>query len=193
MQAPLKDPDKPQERKLGLGPKLLIGFMITVGTLAVPVTIQRARQAGLQNAADSKAHHTEAYDQGSRVYIRTCVSCHEPRGEGKIGRYPTLVKTPWVLDDKETPIRIVLLGISGPIEVDGQRYDGYMPNLGVTLSDENIANVLTFVRSSWGNDAPPISADDVARVRASLGDRTEPWKGGDELLEAKKAGRLLRQ
>ncbi|WP_438010377.1 hypothetical protein WME89_18090 [Sorangium sp. So ce321] len=60
----------------------------------------------------------------------------------------------WVLDDPETPIRIMLLGVAGPMEVNGAVFNDVMPNLGVTLTDEEVALVLTYVRSSWGNSAP---------------------------------------
>ncbi|WP_437942705.1 hypothetical protein [Sorangium sp. So ce341] len=68
--------------------------------------------------------------------------------------------------------------------MNGALYNDVMPNLGVTLSDEGIALVLTYARSSWGNSAPAIARDEVAKVRASLGDRLEPWAGGPALAAA---------
>jgi mono/diheme cytochrome c family protein len=109
---------------------------------------------------------------------------------GKPGRYPPLIGTSWLLEDKETPIRITLLGAAGPMEVNGAVYNDVMPNFGMTLPDDEIALVLTYLRSSSGNSAPAIARDDVAKVRASLGDRVEPWAGGAALAAAR-ATRIL--
>ncbi|WP_437638203.1 hypothetical protein [Sorangium sp. So ce854] len=87
-------------------------------------------------------------------------------------------------------IRITLLGVTGPMEVNGALYNDVMPDLGVTLSDEEIALVLTYARSSWGSSAPAITRDEVAKVRASLGDRLEPWASGAALAAAR-ATRVL--
>ena len=70
--------------------------------------------------------------------------------------------------------------------MNGERYNNSMPPLR-TLRDEEVAAVLTHVRSSWGNQASEITADDVRAVRASLAGRTEPWNGGDELTAARRA------
>jgi mono/diheme cytochrome c family protein len=95
--------------------------------------------------------------------------------------FPPLVGSPWLLQDKETPIRVVLLGLQGKIDVGGETYAGVMPRFSDQLSDKEIAMILTHERSSWGNAAEAVSEDDVARVRKSLGARTESWNGGDEL------------
>ncbi|HCR37358.1 MAG TPA: cytochrome C, partial [Opitutae bacterium] len=88
---------------------------------------------------------------------------------------------PWVVGDEERLIKILLLGMSGPIEVKGESYNGNMPTVGM-WSDREIAAVLTFVRYSWGNEASPIAEEKVTEVRASLGDRKTPWTP-DELLK----------
>jgi mono/diheme cytochrome c family protein len=121
---------------------------------------------------------------GQRVYQRVCVGCHEPRGAGRARQYPSLVGSPWLVADPETPIRVVLLGMKGPMENGGERYDNVMPNFGVLLSDREIAHVLTFCRATWGNKASAITEQDVAKVRASLGGRSASWTG-PELLGAR--------
>src|SRR5262249_44250430 len=113
---------------------------------------------------------------GQAVFQASCAACHQATGLGVPKTFPPLVGSKWLLEDKETPIRIVLLGLQGPIEVNGERYQSAMPSLR-TLRDEEIAAVLTHERSSWGNQASAITADEVRAVRESLTGRTEPWNG----------------
>jgi mono/diheme cytochrome c family protein len=78
---------------------------------------------------------------------------------------PPLIDTEYVLGDKERLIKIVLNGLSEPIEIKGEFYQNVMaPH--AFLSDQQIADVLTFVRKSWGNDASPVTVSEVAEVRA---------------------------
>ena len=156
---------------------LAVLFVLAVPWLFIRFSERRAAPASAPTA-DARA--------GERVYQRNCIACHEARGEGRPGKYPPLVGASWLLDDKETPIRIALLGVSGPMDVGGRRYDNLMPNFGVNLTDEALASVLTYARASWGNAGSPITPDDVAKVRASLAGETAVWSGGAALLEAKK-------
>ncbi len=116
---------------------------------------------------------------GAQVYQSRCAACHQAGGEGVPGTFPPLAGSEVVQGDKGVLIRIVLHGLSGPIQVEGTMYDGAMPAWAM-LSDEEIAAVTTHERSSWGNDAEPISAEEVAALREALADRTEPWTA-DEL------------
>ncbi|XYI01892.1 c-type cytochrome [Sorangium sp. So ce1128] len=171
---------------------VVILLIVAFGVLALPWMVLRKLEARALPPRVGVAAGVTADDlaQGGKIYYRSCTGCHQARGEGKPGRYPPLVGSSWVLDDTETPIRIMLLGAAGPMEVNGAVYNDVMPNLGVTLTDEEIALVLTYVRSSWGNSAPAITKDEVAKVRASLGDRQAPWAGGAELAAAR-ATRVL--
>jgi mono/diheme cytochrome c family protein len=153
--------------------------------VAVPTTFLHVRSHRSAPAPTRASSGPEALLEGENIYQRSCASCHRPRGNGKPPDVPPLVGSRWLLDDDaRTPIRILLLGVDGPIEVGGVRYQSPMPNLGVTLSDDDIAKVLTFARASWGHRAAPIEAAQVAEVRAALGGRTAPWKGGAELEQA---------
>ncbi len=109
------------------------------------------------------------------LYRQHCAACHGADGQGVPGRYPPLVDTRWVLEDDERLILIVLHGLRGPIEVHGELYDELMAPLGHRLSDEEIAAILSYVRHSWGNEAPAISADDVAEVRGAFPAPRSPW------------------
>jgi mono/diheme cytochrome c family protein len=181
------------ERRAGNHMTAVLAMLCAVlFVFAVPfLFIRFAEGRAGASAAATAAPRTEEMLAGERVYQRNCAGCHEWRGEGRPGRYPPLAGASWLLDDKETPIRITLLGVAGSMDVDGRSYDNVMPNFGVTLTDAEIANVLTFVRGSWGNGGSAITPEEVAKVRASLAGRNEAWKGGAALLEAKKT-RVLR-
>ncbi|AUX22257.1 cytochrome c precursor [Sorangium cellulosum] len=161
---------------------VVVMLIVAFGALALPWMVLRKLDARSQVSPPTVPGVTaEELAQGGKIYHRACSSCHEARGEGRPGRYPPLVGASWLLEDKETPIRLTLLGVNGPMEVNGVTYNDVMPNHGVTLTDEDVALVLTYARSSWGNSAPAITKDEVAKVRASLGDRLTPWAGGAEL------------
>jgi mono/diheme cytochrome c family protein len=139
-------------------------------------------------AGDARSAQTSAAPverSGAALYQATCAACHQPTGTGVPGAFPPLVSSPWLLDDPETPVRIVLLGVQGKLEVAGHTYDGAMPPFGKQLSDGDIARTLTHARSAWGNSGSAISEADVRRVRASLGARTQSWQGGAELTAAR--------
>lgn len=113
---------------------------------------------------------------GARADYRFhCGSCHGKFGRGAKHLYPPLVGPSWVTLDPEVPIRIVLHGLEGPLEVGGDKYLNTMPPLGHRLSDEQIAGILTYVRASWGNAAPAIGPEQVAEVRARLASRKTMW------------------
>lgn len=111
---------------------------------------------------------------GAQVYQSRCQACHQADGEGIAGAFPPLAGSEWVTGEKGVLIRIVLHGMQGDVEVAGATYNGSMPGWAM-LSDEEIAAVTTHERSSWGNDAEPISAEEVAAIREALAGRTQPW------------------
>jgi nitrite reductase (NO-forming) len=102
---------------------------------------------------------------GQSVYQTYCIGCHQAEGQGMPGTFPPLAKSDYLMADTSRTIETVLNGRSGPLEVNGQQYDGTMPPMG-HLKDEDIADVLTYIRSSWGNAGDPVTAADVAAVRA---------------------------
>ena len=122
-------------------------------------------------------------EMGKRVYGTACAPCHQPSGMGTPGMFPPLAGSEWVTTEgHERIIRIVLNGLAGPIEVAGAQYNNVMVPWRDTLKDEEIAAVLSFVRSEWGNKAPPVPVDAVAKARAATKDRGNPWTA-DELKQ----------
>jgi mono/diheme cytochrome c family protein len=101
--------------------------------------------------------------KGKELYILNCQSCHMENGEGLEGVYPPLAKTNYLKDTKKI-IDIILNGQSGEITVNGKNYNTDMPAQ-ANLSDQQIADVLTYIRSSWGNKYPAIKSTQVKAQR----------------------------
>ncbi len=123
---------------------------------------------------------------GFQVYNKpTCVACHQANGKGLPGQFPPLVQSDWVLEPEPGRIiRIVLDGLSGPLQVNGQSFNAAMVPWKDALSDEEIAAVLTYVRQNaeWGHKAPAVTPERVKEVRAKDKGRTQPWSA-EELLK----------
>jgi len=115
---------------------------------------------------------------GRAVYTRTCQTCHQATGQGMPGAFPPLANSEYVTGDKARLIRIVLHGLTGPITVNGQRYNSTMAPW-KHLSDAEIAAVTTYVRSSFGNSASAVTAEEVAQVRAATANRTSAYTVGE--------------
>ena len=122
---------------------------------------------------------------GKVVYSTTCAACHQATGEGVEGTYPPLAGSEIVNGDEAKVVRIVLHGLTGPVEVAGETYSGMMPPWGGVLKDPELAAVLTYVRSAWGNKAAPVTVSKVAAIRAATASRTTPWTVA-ELAQVKK-------
>src|SRR5204862_7845011 len=107
----------------------------------------------------------ESVALGQQVYSANCTSCHMEGGEGVEGAFPPLIKSPYVTGDTKRLIAILVKGQSGEITVHGKQYNMEMPSQG-NLSDEEIADVLNYIRQSWGNRAKKmITAAEVKTQR----------------------------
>jgi mono/diheme cytochrome c family protein/glucose/arabinose dehydrogenase len=119
---------------------------------AVPLTLEQQKR----------------YAQGQEVYNNLCVACHQPDGQGREKIAPSLVSSRYVIAaDAGIPTRIVLAGKEGAV--------GLMPPLGASLTDEQIAGVLTYIRREWGHTASAVAPADVKEVRGMTASRTRPW------------------
>ncbi len=104
-------------------------------------------------------------DRGKNIYEQTCLACHQADGSGVPNLAPPLIEGVFVNGDKSKLIGVVLSGMQD-VEIKGEYYASPMPSFDY-LSDEEIASVLTFVRSSFKNKADAVSAAEVAKVRAA--------------------------
>jgi mono/diheme cytochrome c family protein len=133
--------------------------------LAILVFIFATAFAIQQPATGLKA----AIARGKTVYENTCLACHQPDGSGVPNMNPPLVKTKWVLGDKKALGKIVLKGLQGgEIDIDGDKFHNPMPPLESVLSDQEIADVLTYVRNSFGNKASLVTVAEIKALRAKL-------------------------
>ncbi len=119
------------------------------------------------------------YGLGEKVYNKpTCASCHQAHGKGMPGQFPSLVGTSWVNEaEPGRIIRIVLHGVQGPMDVDGQQFNNAMVPWKDVLTDEEIAAVITYVRGQkeWGNKASEVTPERVKAVREKEKARTQSW------------------
>ncbi len=110
------------------------------------------------------------YDGEKLFSSNACVGCHQATGLGVPGAFPPLAGSEWVTGAPELPIKILLAGLGGPVEVKGSTFNGAMPSFG-HLKDGEIAALVTYIRGTWGNDASEVTADQVAAIRAEIGSR----------------------
>ncbi len=125
----------------------------------------------------------KAPSRSQMIYELACLPCHQPEGKGLPGVYPPLAGSDWVRDDSSRLIKILLHGLSGPITVSGQSFGGRpealaMPSLS-GLTDEQIAEVLTYVRTAYGGLSDEVAADAVTKLRAANLNREAPWNAGE--------------
>lgn len=112
---------------------------------------------------------------GQAIYASRCQVCHQPDGTGMPGVFPPLIGVDRVTGPPAGVVLILLHGLSGPITVAGQLYNGAMPGWGDILSDAEIAAVATYIRQ-WGtNQAPAVAPELVTGLRSATSSRTTPW------------------
>lgn len=118
----------------------------------------------------------EQIAMGKSVFTQNCAACHQPDGKGVNGAFPPLAKSDFLNADVKRAIGIVKNGLSGPITVNGEKFNSVMPSLG--LSDDDTANVLTYIYHSWGNSKKKVTPQDVkASNKATAKGAAE--KGGE--------------
>ncbi|CAN7546060.1 c-type cytochrome [Duganella sp. LjRoot269] len=122
---------------------------------------------------------------GAQVYSANCVACHQATGAGLPGVFPPLAGSEWALAADKVPVNILLHGIAGKLTVKDVAYNGQMPAFKDKLSDAEIAAVLSYVRSNFGNGSGKISADIVKAEREAGKDRKDPWNGDEDLNKLK--------
>ena len=116
---------------------------------------------------------------GAQIYSMTCAACHQATGAGLLSQYPPLAPSDFVTGNEQHLIHIVLRGLTGEVEVEGEMFKGEMPGWAPALSDAQVASVLTYIRKSFGNAAPPVTADKVAAVRTVTALRKKPYTAAE--------------
>ncbi len=122
---------------------------------------------------------------GQVVYEMACLPCHQPEGKGLPGVYPPLADSDWVRGDAARLVKILLHGVTGPLTISGQPFVQQAPvamPAFAGLDDQQIADVLTFIRAEYGRKSPPVSSAEVKAIRSATTKREAPWTM-DELLK----------
>ncbi len=141
--------------------KALVAYLLSLKQ--VPLQVSGASSAAAGTSAPP-ANATAGAD-GATLYSNHCASCHQANGQGLAGVFPPLVNNPVVVaDDPTQHIATVLHGAQG-LTIDGVAYPAAMPAFADQLTDVQVAAIIAHERSSWGNQAPTVTAKDVAKVR----------------------------
>jgi nitrite reductase (NO-forming)/hydroxylamine reductase len=138
-------------------------------------------------AAAHAAPDAETMKRGQAAYAKGgCIGCHQPTGMGVPPVFPPLAGSEWVAKSTSIAIRNILHGMQGPITVKGVTYNSAMPAV-TTLSDKEVADVVTYVSNSWGNTGPTVTEAEVAAIKKKYADRKTPWTAAEYEKEAPEA------
>jgi mono/diheme cytochrome c family protein len=142
-----------------------------------PPTKKAGGAQGQQQQAELSPH-----DRGKKIFAANCQTCHQANGQGVPGQYPPLAGSEFTIGGSHRPAMIVLKGLQGPVKVKGQQYgSAVMQPWDKTLTDQKIADVLTYERSEWGNNASPVTAEQIAALRKELASHPDSFNEHDIL------------
>jgi mono/diheme cytochrome c family protein len=116
-------------------------------------------------------------ESGKKLFAMKCASCHQNSGLGLAGQFPPLVGSKWATSDPGLISQIVIKGLKGTIEVKGVAYGQTLNMVPLGLNDREIANITTYVRQAWGNQASEISEEEVSGFRADSTNQVDQWTG----------------
>ncbi len=116
---------------------------------------------------------------GAQIYSMTCAACHQATGAGLPSQYPPLAPSDFVTGNEQRLLHIVLRGLTGEVEVEGEMFKGDMPGWAPALNDAQVASVLTYIRKSFGNSAPPVTVEQVAAIRTASALRMKPYTAAE--------------
>ena len=113
---------------------------------------------------------------GKQIYDSKCAACHQGGGTGIPGAFPPLKGSKWVTDKNvDVPIQIVANGLSGEITVDGHKYNGMMPAFAASIKPQEMAALVTYIRTSWGNTGSEVTTQDIEKSNKQYQGRSKPW------------------
>ena len=154
------------KRVVIIGVLSLLVYSVKAQTKTVKKTVTTVKKTTAPAKASAPSAALQAsMTRGKVVYTTYCLPCHQADGTGVPTINPPLVKTKWVLGDKTVLVQQVLKGSANKVEIDGEKFVGAMPAQ-AHLTDEQIADVLSFVRNSFGNKASILTQAEVKGIRA---------------------------
>lgn len=159
------------------GVELVAGYAESIVTKGYPDRFASVYKDKVPDWVKKDKNLSKAYEAGRTTYAQFCAACHQPDGKGMINVAPSLAKSDWVTDDPHVMIAVAMNGLAGPIHVNGELVTGVPPIMPphMFLTDQQMADTLTYVRSAWGNKAEQIKEDDVKAFRAEHVGRVAPW------------------
>ncbi|TSD66757.1 cytochrome c [Inquilinus sp. KBS0705] len=144
----------------------LIGVVLGLVCISACTEAQTRHKAKVSVKPNAAGGLATSIANGKKVYMQYCLTCHQADGGGVQRMNPPLIKTEYVLGDKKRLIGIVLKGFSEDVEINGEYYSNTMPAHDF-LKDQEIADVLTYVRNSFGNKAAAVKVTEVTKTRAA--------------------------
>jgi len=103
--------------------------------------------------------------RGEEIYNKVCLACHQADGSGVPMMFPPVTQSKFINGDNEQLIRVILDGMSGPVEIKGEEYNSIMPPQKDNLDDQEVSDLIYYLRNSFSNSAGDITAEEVARIR----------------------------
>lgn len=151
--------------------KLVFAAVIAISLAACGPQSEPAPDSGepdVHKAEMAQATASAAESGGEVKYLTNCAACHQANGKGLRGAFPPLAGSDYFADDRMRAVEATIKGLSGPITVNGVEYNAIMPTMS-HLSDKDLAAILTYVLTSWGNSAGAVTVEDIAKVREAAG------------------------
>ncbi|HEY4336799.1 MAG TPA: cytochrome c [Puia sp.] len=142
--------------------KIVMGIVALLGVGIISIRSQSPVTAAVPQ------HLQPPAQRGKAIYEQTCLPCHQADAGGVPGMNPPLRKSPYVQGPPARLIGIILKGLNDGVEIDGETYSNPMPSFGAALKDQEIADVLSYLRGHFGNKAGPISKPQVSRIRQAM-------------------------
>ena len=137
----------------------------------------RSAKTGPGPGGTTAAAELGPVERGKKVYSANCATCHQANGEGVAGQYPPLAGSEWVTGSTKRLGMIILKGAEGPMTVKGAQYgSAVMQPWEKTLNDQKIADVMTYIRQEWGNQAGSVAPEGIAALRKELAGRAGSYR-----------------
>jgi mono/diheme cytochrome c family protein len=144
---------------------------------ALDPPIHSMKKGGGGQQGQTQQAELSPFDRGKKVFMANCAVCHQANGLGSEAQgYPPLAGSEFTTGGSHRAAMIVLKGLTGPVKVKGKQYGtAVMQPWDKTLNDQKIADVLTYERSEWGNNASPVTAEQIAALRKELASHPESF------------------
>ena len=147
----------------------------------IPRRLRRPGPSGENYLKALAAAPPAAVPPGKVIFDTLCLNCHQPEGRGLPGIYPSIASSDWVTGPPDRLIKILLHGLTGPINVNTQPFVQTtplpMPPMG--LDDQQLTDLLHYLRSHFDNDAPPVPVETIRQIRENTSTRSTPWTAAE--------------